>query len=243
MTQSESHDHERRTELEAYDFWNSQTTKQKHSAHWRGSPGWRPSKWRRYGRRWLHEVETFSKRHGHELRGRMLEWGPGGGCNVLAFSKYFDEIVGVDISVPTLEECSRRIKLYRPDFNFTSRHISIHDPEAIAGSGPFDFFLCVAVIQHMPSYEWVRRCLSAAAREVKNGHPALIQYRTLDNPSKENEAIEYERNVARWNIMKTSDVRTIATDSGWKILDIQGNPRRIQRGDSGFMYLYMQKNG
>ena len=41
--------------------------------------------------------------------GRMIEWGPGGGANLVCFTEAFNEMYGVDISEANLVECEKQM--------------------------------------------------------------------------------------------------------------------------------------
>ena len=76
----------------AHTFWNAQLGKREDLAHWLGRGRWGRRRWLKHGQANLRLWRDLVKRFGHldtEPRGRLLEWGCGGGANVVAFAEEF----------------------------------------------------------------------------------------------------------------------------------------------------------
>ena len=224
-------DRESKNQAGAVGFWSGGTSKQRDFAHWRGVGRWNEKAWLSVGKGNLQAFWNF--RHKHDNGGclqRMLEWGPGGGCNVSAFGSQFANIHGVDLSSGTLETChfeaaKRRATDLDVPFHFIGQHIDPNNPEAVAGQGPFDFMLCTAVVQHMPSHAWVGRFLKVTSGEMRKGGQAMVEFKTTSlvadwrlKNSSEGEG-EYATNVARWCLFHPAKFVALCEASGWRVLE------------------------
>jgi hypothetical protein len=81
-------------------------------SHWRDEGRWQDNeKWVRIGQKHFEKWEKFKKAcEVDNINGKMIEWGPGGGSNVVRFAQEFDEVYGVDISASNLAECERQFR-------------------------------------------------------------------------------------------------------------------------------------
>lgn len=224
-------------EKQAADFWCHGSSKQRDLAHWFGHGRFKDDikMWRSIG---VKHIRMFQKlRVSHNKRDgpmdRMLEWGPGGGTNVIAFGEFFGCIVGVDISTLTLDECKQVAEKKCPGV-FQSFPIDIDHPEVVRGLGPFDFFLTTAVIQHMPSKEWVARCLKVMAREMREAGQALVQFRECQSVPMV--ATRYIDNIKRWCVFDGEEFVELCGESGWHVLQYIGKGSK-----SGYAYVYLEK--
>lgn len=227
-------------EEQAQDFWSNKTGKQQDFAHWRGVGRWeKDHAWRAIGERHvlmlLDSLRKFGLDRPSKETSRMLEWGTGGGANVVAFLEHFREIVGVDISMPTLVECRKEAEKVRAGA-FRPYPITVGNPEAVQGTGPYDFFLTTAVIQHMPTRDWVRRCLSLVLGEMRPGGVGVVQFRTHRRVGDRQVAERYNDNVARWCLYNVDEFLDVIKGVGWEVLRDLGDG-----GDGpGYHYLFVR---
>lgn len=190
--------------LRAHNLWNSH--KERHLirdwAHWRGYGRWvDDGYWRGEGERIRNIFSILST--GLDAKGprpgRMLEWGTGGGCNVTAFGELTKEIVGVDISAETLVQCRLEMQKMQPDVSFLPYPIALDCPEDTLTLGKFDFILCVAVTQHMPSHKWFWNVVDIWRELLEEGGLLMVEFRTRPRAQVDNPAPEvYDENVNRW---------------------------------------------
>lgn len=228
---------------QAAEYWRGNDERATGMAHWRGSRRWayRDAEWLGIGKKHLKMhldlLRSFPPKT--DMR-RMLEWGPGGGSNVLAFANEFEDIMGVDISADTLTECRRQASKVSDPSRFSTLTIDVDHPEAVSGSGPFDFMLCTAVVQHMPSKDLVQRFLSAAAGEMTLFGRALVQYREPRPTMAErytSESDRYADNPTHWCMFTEQEFRSMCNYAGWIVLERVGNPI----GSSGYMFVYLER--
>lgn len=107
--------------------------------------------------------------------GRIVEWGCGGGANALAFAPHCDEIIGVDVNQQTLDECGRQLAAV-PGTAFTPVLADMSDPEAAARDiGQVDVFLCLYVLELVPSPEYGLRIMKIAHELLRPGGIAFVQ--------------------------------------------------------------------
>ena len=148
-------------ESEAAEFWGEEKPG---LSHWYAA---RPDRWHHIARRTRREV----MRHFTHIR-VAVEWGPGGGANVVALHGIADTIYGVDISQANLDECSRQAR----GQDFRPILIDVLEPEAVLTVLPrADLFVCISVIQHLPSKGYAKRILQISHDLLRPGGLAIFQ--------------------------------------------------------------------
>jgi len=148
-------------------------------SHWRGVGRWGEAEWLDIGRRNLARYRRLvAATEDAGPVGRLLEWGPGGGANAVAFASVASSLVGVDISAANLAECARQAA-GAGGAPFTPICIDPDRPESIAERLPHgvDGVLSTAVFQHFPSAAYGARVLGTLARVLRAGGRGLVQIR------------------------------------------------------------------
>ena len=101
----------------------------------------------------------------------IVDWGPGGGANMLAFAKNIrGNYYGVDISEKNLEECNT-IAVNANIKNFYGILINIANPEKVYKKiEKCHLFICTAVFPHLPHKDYAER-ITKIARDllIKDG--------------------------------------------------------------------------
>lgn len=152
----------------------------------------------------------------------MMEWGPGGGANAVVFAPYMKRFVGVDISLPNLEECIRQLaarKLLQKTL-FSPIIVDISTPETALEllHARVDFFLSTAVYQHFPSMDYGIRVTKIANKALKPGGLAVIQTRLNDGTEayrSKNE--DYVKKYAAFTCYTEAEFTHIAEDCGFEV--------------------------
>jgi len=113
---------------------------------------------------------------------RVVEWGCGGGSNAVAFAPHCREFVGVDVNQESLLECARQLDTVG-GATFTGVEADLLNPEdAVARVGQADLFLCLYVLELVPSPDYGLRLMRIAREVLKDGGLAFVQikYQTTD---------------------------------------------------------------
>jgi 2-polyprenyl-3-methyl-5-hydroxy-6-metoxy-1,4-benzoquinol methylase len=209
-------------------------------AYWRDEvqPGWRSNShwregvqnlWDEIGASSLTLAERLARITGERLpSSRTVEWGSGGGANAVRFAARCEEFVAVDISQASLDECERQVS------RVTSTPvrkvlIDVATPEtAIAeiGPGSCDLFLCLYVMELVPSQSYGLRLLDIAARLLAPAGVALVQtkYSTTTTSSRSRRRA-YRRDLANMTTFPIDQFWIEADNRGLRPLCIALVPR------------------
>jgi SAM-dependent methyltransferase len=108
--------------------------------------------------------------------GRVVEWGCGGGANAAVFAPHCDEYIGVDVAETQLAESARQVAQVC-DTQFTPILIDVGNPEAAVELIPekCDLFLCLYVLELVPSPEYGLRVLRVARELLADDGLAFVQ--------------------------------------------------------------------
>lgn len=173
--------------------------------------------YRELGAQAVARIERFAGALGRSLDGlAVLEWGCGGGANLVALADRVDRIVGIDVA-PDVLACARDelIRAGRPEAELHC--IPVDAPEAALEllSDPVDLFICLYVIEIMPSTSHVRRVLRVARSWLRPGGMAIVQvkYRTTD-PRTASRKFAYA--------VAPSSMTTFGIDEFWELAEAEG---------------------
>lgn len=108
-----------------------------------------------------------------------LEIGPGLGRVCLALAEEFDEVIGIDVS----EEMVMRARELVPDPK-VSFHVGDGTSLQPVAEDTVDFVTSFTVLQHLPSKELVLAYLAEAARVLRSGGVAALQWNNLPHPTR-----------------------------------------------------------
>lgn len=153
------------------------------NSHWRAAPEFGDGElWSRIGREHLELFERGARMAGFTRPwDRIVEWGCGGGANAVHFAPRAKEFIGVDISLETLDECTKQVAAVCGT-PFQAVPIDVAHPEKATGliSGQCDIFLCLYVFELLPTPEYGARILRIARELLAPGGLALIQVKYDD---------------------------------------------------------------
>lgn len=180
----------------ARDWWERSGPRQSSAAiqsdaqaYWRddGQPNWQSNShwrdgvqnnWDAIGASSLELAERLARITGEPLPNRRtVEWGAGGGANAVRFAPRCDEFVAVDVSHASLDECERQAALVTST-PMRKVLVDVAAPETAIGEiGPAscDLFLCLYVLELVPSQSYGLRLLDIAAQLLAPAGVALIQ--------------------------------------------------------------------
>ncbi|MCU0665176.1 MAG: class I SAM-dependent methyltransferase [Myxococcota bacterium] len=209
------------------------------AAHWPGAGRWEDlDKWKAIGATTaghLKNLVILSERT-EEFR-VMVEWGPGGGANLVAIASIVPRFYGVDISAPTLEICGRVASQIEYG-GFVPVHIDIAQPERAKDQivEPVDLFLSTAVFQHLPGRNYAERVMRIAASLLSQGGLALIQTRYDDGSEMfRSRTGNYNENVFHFLSFRVEEFWTMAQSHGFEPLAVRLDP------SVRYAFYYLQK--
>jgi hypothetical protein len=206
--------------IEAGQYWRQSEGRAwvQDMSHWRGHGRWADQRaWASLGERHLemfHKLCALTGRTG-KMRS-MLEWGPGGGANAVAFAPHVRRFYGVDISPANLAECGRQLEV----IGFADwRPIAIdagRPEECLAAiDEPVDFVLSTAVFQHFPGKGYGVRVLGILNQLLASDGIALIQIRYDDGSEVLRcKTSDYEKNVVTFTSYRIEEFSRLASEAG-----------------------------
>jgi len=226
---------------DVYNYWSASESsdRKKDLSHWRGKGRWDEDAWLEIGEKnfsFFNMLCKISNTPTDSIK-RMLEWGPGGGANVIRFAKNISVYYGVDISKSNLDECHKQVKHIYPQ----SFHPILIEPpkpqDCIAKiEGKIDFFLSTAVFQHFPSKEYGIEILKIAYNLLHKGKIALIQIRYDDIRLKyKSKTRSYQRNAITFTSYRIDEFWKICKDIGFEPLSVTLSP------EVNYAYYFLQK--
>ena len=236
-------------EADAVSFWklSSYDSRIQDYSHWCGSSRWNTERWSEYGRRNVgFALGTILEASGPAFieqarTGSALEWGCGGGANVIALYEYFREVSGVEIAGPTLEEC-RRQAMRHGKKNFQGCLIDSGRPESALekiGRGSLDFVLSIEVFQHFPSKDYTARVLQVISELLKDGALAWIQVRDDDgSPKLRQKHADYAANMIYMTSFTAEAFSRMGEKCGFTLV---WNGRDASAGGDDHAYYLMRK--
>ncbi|WP_108665732.1 class I SAM-dependent methyltransferase [Euzebya rosea] len=163
---------------QSHDYWTREALDAPNMFHWRGEEGIGDDAFDRMGARNAARFQRFATAIDFPTSDlTVLEWGCGGGTNLRALAPHASTLYGVDVSPESLDEAERELAEVGPAF--TPVLTTVADPEAAlsAVAAPLDLFLCVNVMELIPSPEYGERILQIARQMLRPGGMALIQIR------------------------------------------------------------------
>ena len=230
------------TLLDAHNFWNTSGAKHSRFSHLLGSEDWPQKMWDLIGKNHLTIFRLGIEKHGAggELK-RLLEWGPGGGSNVVAFAEVFEHITGVDISLGNLGMAESALRSKPSSCRFSAFPIAIDNPFVAREltTDPFDFLICTAVIQHMPFIDYFYDVFCLWRELLRPDARALIQFRTNHRARSMHRDPDqkYDQNVARRLMFNVPKFVEMCGDAGWDLLELIGDKKPTR---SGYVYAWLR---
>jgi hypothetical protein len=227
---------------DAGELWSASQTDAtvKDWSHWKGEGRWaEEDSWYGIGRRHYAMYKQLLALAGRERSGKSLvEWGPGGGSNAIAYLKNgFETCFGVDISPANLEECARQLEAH-DQTGFQPILIDPEEPEECRMQLPrkVDFFLSTAVYQHFPSKDYGLRITRLAHKLLADDGLALIQTRYDDLSGRYRpKNRDYRKNVITFTSYAIEEFWAEAEKASFSPLGLVLNP------EVNYAYYYLKK--
>lgn len=171
--------------------------------------------------------------------GTVVEWGVGGGANAAAFAPHADRFIAVDVVADSLEESRRRTAAVC-DTPYESILIDVESPETAIGDighARCDLFLCVYVLELVPSPAYALRILDIARQLLTPTGTAFVQIKYRDHHNRRPPKRNYARNLASQTVFPIDDFWTAAVAHGFDPHAVYLVPRNDL--DKNYAYLLL----
>jgi len=208
---------EQRVIAEATQYWSARADRA-----WEGNSHWRdgiPDQWEQVGRDHFALFGKLARVLDREPTiGTVVEWGSGGGANAVAFAPHADRFIAVDVVQASLDECESRTRAVC-ETPFLPVLIDVAAPEEAIeriGPGSCDLFLCLYVIELLPSQEYARRILDIAAELLGPSGVMFVQIKYRDNADRAPHKRNYARNLASQTIFPIDAFWQVAVAHGFE---------------------------
>ena len=173
---------------------------------------------------------------------RVLEWGAGGGANAVVFAPDADEFIAIDVSQAALDECRVQVSAVC-ETAFTSVLVPVDRPEAALELVPglVDLFLCLYVIELLPSQQHARRVMQTAAKLLRPGGMAVVQvkYQT-SSPLTRSRTWAYRRGVASMTTFQIHAFWSLVSEVGLAPHSVRLVPRN--QLDERYAYYFLTRS-
>lgn len=191
---------------------------EKSLSHHIGARNWEEDKFYAYGEKHValfQSARRFISPNENERTQKVVEWGPGGGANALAFLKHFGgEYIGIDISKENLDEAAR-ICNDTTCGSFTKCHIDIQNPEAVLEfiqPKSVDLFISTAVFPHLPDKEYAKKVIEIAAVLLKPN--AVCMLHVLNSDEIKSTYGDYNKDVHRNTVFTYEETVALISEVG-----------------------------
>lgn len=200
----------------------------RNNSHWRDADAFQEADWLAVGREHLALFRRLARAaEAPECLGRVIDWGCGGGANAVHFAPYADELVAVDVSPASVEECRRQVASVC-DTHVEGVVVTLSDPEEalVRLPGPCDLFLCLYVLELVPSQAYGLRLLDVAREALREGGLAFIQAKySTDDPATQPHRRGYRRNLANMTTYRIDELWVAAAERGLEPLAVSLVPQ------------------
>jgi cyclopropane fatty-acyl-phospholipid synthase-like methyltransferase len=199
---------------DAQKFWNNHSDQRLDQfTHSRGAGYFNDdNRWLFIGKQSLEIYQALVKTTGYTKPiESMVEWGCGGGANAVYFADLVNKFYGVDISNSALEAC--KIQLNQKGFtNYDTIEIDAATPEKALESipHPVDLFICLYVMEILPSKAYAERILQIASEMLNKGGIAFLQFKYTTS--------KWDTQPKYWNYASDpANMTTFWIDEFWQI--------------------------
>jgi SAM-dependent methyltransferase len=148
---------------------------------------------------------------------RIVDWGCGGGANAVAFAPLAQEIIGVDVAADSIEECARQLAL-ACSTPFVKILADIGRPEHSAKDipRPCDLFLCLYVLELVPTQAYGLRLMRIAYDLLRPGGQAFVQIKYATGSWRTRARRRSYRSAVAGNTYRIEEFWTAAAGIGFR---------------------------
>ena len=147
---------------------------------------------------------------------RIIDWGCGGGANAVHFAPLAEEFIGADINAGSIEECGHQVAA-ACSTPFVKALIDIERPEASARDipRPCDLFLCLYVLELVPTQAYGLRLMRIAHDLLAPGGQAFVQIKYATGSWRTRPRRRGYRSAVAGNTYRVEDFWTAMTRIGF----------------------------
>lgn len=225
-------------------FWNDLSTPvRRQDAHWRGHGVFADDAvWLGVGRAHAALLERALAERGERLRAaRVVEWGCGGGANAVHFGRDATVFHGVDVSPESLAECARQMTAAGLSC-FVPVQVDANRPRAALSriEAPVDLFLCLYVMELMPTEAHALEVMDIAAEILRPGGWALVHIRRA-KLGRGSRPWDYAANMAM-NVRFTVDAFAHACrERGLEVRLVESRDEVPELNERDYVYFVLQR--
>ena len=164
---------------DASQYWHGDRgDRWQNDSHWRSGSKFDDTElWAAMGQEHLRLYQRLRQAAGEPAAlKRIIDWGCGGGANAVSFAPLAEELIVVDVNATSLDECTRQVALAAstPSVKVLA---TIADPEEAARAipRPCDLFLCLYVLELVPTQAYGLRLMRIAYHLLGPGGQAFVQ--------------------------------------------------------------------
>lgn len=188
-------------------------------SHWHsGSKSEGTESWRSMGEEQLRLYQRLRQTSSDpEPLKRIVDWGCGGGANAVAFAPLAAELIIVDVNLESVDECARQLAMAGPT-PFVKVQADMARPEqADAGiAGLCDLFLCLYVLELVPTQEYGLRLMSIAHNLLRQGGQGFVQIKYSTGAWRTRPRRRSYRSDIAGNTYRVEDFRTAMVNLGFR---------------------------
>lgn len=148
----------------------------------------------------------------------VVEWGSGGGANAVTFAPLAERFVAVDVVAASLDECERHTRSVCSTA-FEPVLVDVEHPEAATeriGAGSCELFLCLYVMEVLPSQDYAKRILAIARELLTPSGVMFVQIKYRDSHNRAPHKRNYARNLASQTIFPIDRFWSVAVEAGFE---------------------------
>lgn len=232
----------------AQSYWTGPAVSKPHMAHIRGPGGLRSEVWEALGNRHARILQMFARSVEMNLKDlTIVDWGCGGGANVVALAPFASRILGVDVAQHAIDAAQREAAPHIQAGRFETFLIDSNDPETIHSmipSGAVDVFFCTYVFELIPTPAYGERILMIARRLLHNRGIAVVQIKYEGSRrSTRSRHHTYRLNVANTTTYDLAQFWSMSSSAGFTPLLFHLIPTDELVSDERYAYVLLTPNG
>lgn len=205
---------------DASQYWSGERDDRlRNDSHWRSGSKFEDAElWAAMGQEHLQLFQRLRRTVGEPAPlKRIVDWGCGGGANAVSFAPLAEELVGVDVTADSVEECARQLALACPT-PFVKVLADIARPEKAAQAipRPCDLFLCLYVLELVPTQEYGLRIMRIAYNLLGPGGQAFVQIKYATGSWRTRARRRSYRSAVAGNTYRIEEFWTAMADIGFR---------------------------